>query len=182
MLFLCRCNETETINRHRESIQPPLPVKPLSPNSIDYTLERIEPFEPLADEERQRLEQLWDTGDLRRHLTSLESFFHQKQEELQTLVAAESDSSHLTEYAKLLVVENIVVDQITETRDQIQAIESEIWIQGELGNHDRDRIACEWSDHYAKAWRQWRLKEYLYAIDQMDLSPFASAQEASRAG
>ena len=52
--------------------------------------------------------------------------------------------------------------------DQIKEIESEIWIQGERGNHDREQIAAEWTQRHARSWREWRIKEYLFAVERMD--------------
>ncbi len=131
------------------------------------------------DAERQQLEALWHSGRLQRHLDALERFYSTKQHEFKELLKTTDDSDELVEVAKLLVVQNGIVDQLTETLDQIKEIESEIWIQGERGNYDRDQIAVEWTERYAASWREWRIKEYLYAVERMESRLGEFAQIAS---
>lgn len=119
------------------------------------------------------LERLWHSGYFQRHIDALERFYRSKREEFRKRLQASADNGDLVELAKFLVVENGCVDLRSETLDQIKEIESEIWIQGELGNHDRERIAEEWTDRYAQSWRQWRLKEYLFAIERMEAKQLA---------
>ncbi|EDY82191.1 hypothetical protein VDG1235_1811 [Verrucomicrobiia bacterium DG1235] len=123
-------------------------------------------FQP-QNTERRTLEQLWHAGHLQRHLDALERFYRAKRQEIQDLLANRQDTDSLVEIAKQLVIKNGIVDRIAETVDQIEAIESEIWIQGERGNYDRDRIAAEWASRHAAEWREWRIKEYLYATERM---------------
>lgn len=137
-------------------LQPPFPMVQIS-----------EQFQQ-TQEERRQLEQLWHSGRLQRHLDALERFYREKRHEFNELLKTSTDSDELVAVAKLLVVENVIVDQLAETLDQIKEIESEIWIQGERGNHDRDQIAAEWTQRYASAWREWRLKEYLFAVERME--------------
>ncbi|MBC2607324.1 hypothetical protein [Pelagicoccus albus] len=118
--------------------------------------------------ERRILEQLWHAGRLQRHIEALERFYSTKRDEFRKLLKSKKDNDELVEIAKFLVIENVIVDQLAETLDQMKEIESEIWIQGESGNYDRDQIALQWTERYAQAWRQWRLKEYLFAIEQME--------------
>ena len=118
--------------------------------------------------ERHYLDELWHSGRLQRHLDALERFYRKKRHELRELLKTSTDSAELVEKAKYLVIENGIVDQLTETLDQIKEIESEIWIQGERGNYDRQKIAEEWTVRYASSWREWRLKEYLYAVERME--------------
>lgn len=121
------------------------------------------------DYELQILDKLWENGSLKRHLNSLERFYREKRPEFLRLLATEPPSNHrLVELAKQLVIEHGIVDHLSETLDQIKAIESEIWIQGENGNHDRERIATEWTDRHAASWREWRIKEYLYTTERME--------------
>ncbi len=126
-----------------------------------------ERLQPLACE-RQQLEHLWDSGRLQRHLEALERFYRERRHEFRQLLNTSTDNDELVEVAKLLVIENGIVDRLSETLDQIKEIESEIWIQGEHGNHDRERIAEEWTRRYAQAWREWRIKEYLFAVERME--------------
>mgnify|MGYP000365616205 CR=1 FL=1 len=143
-------------------------MQTLSPEAIEAKRRLIQAHESRHDAERQRLEQLWQAGELSRHLDSLEVFFQRKRQEFLDLLDAEPDELAKVDLAKLLVVEHGIVDQIAETLDQIRAIEAEIWIQGENGNHDREGIACRWSETYASDWRNWRIKEYLFAISRME--------------
>lgn len=125
-------------------------------------------FSPLRDAERATLDQLWQSGRLQRHVECLERFYREKRHQFRQRLQSQVDSGELTKVAKSLVIENGTVDPHSETLDQIKAIESEIWIQGEQGNHDRNRIATEWTERYAQAWRDWRLKEYLYTIERTE--------------
>ncbi|MDQ8180731.1 hypothetical protein [Pelagicoccus sp. SDUM812005] len=135
-------------------------------------------FLPQAHE-RQLLEQLWHSGRLQRHLDALERFYREKREEFKQLLDTTSDNDELVEIAQYLVVQSGIVDRLAETLDQIKEIESEIWIQGELGNHDRNKIAEEWTLRHARSWREWRIKEYLYAVEQMEDRLTACLQQAS---
>lgn len=129
--------------------------------TIDASLQPLE-------SERQHLEALWHSGRLQRHLDALERFYSDKRHEFRELLKTTDDSDELIEAAKILVIQNGIVDQISETLDQIKEIESEIWIQGERGNYDRDQIAVDWTERYAEAWREWRIKEYLFAVERME--------------
>lgn len=128
----------------------------------------IDPRLQLQAAERQLLEQLWQAGRLQRHLDALERFYRQKRDEFKQLLDTTSDNEEIVQIAQYLVAQSGIVDRLTETLDQIKEIESEIWIQGEVGNHDRDKIAEEWTLRHARAWREWRIKEYLYAVERMD--------------
>lgn len=118
--------------------------------------------------ERQLLEQLWHSGRLQRHLDALERFYREKRKDFKQLLDTTSDNDQIVLIAKYLVAQNGIVDRLAETLDQIKEIEAEIWIQGETGNHDREKIAAEWTQRHARAWREWRVKEYLYAVEQME--------------
>ncbi len=132
------------------------------------TLHAIDDHLQPQDHERQHLEQLWHSGRLQRHLDALERFYREKRHEFRQLLDATSDNDEVIEIAKYLVVENGIVDRLAETLDQLKEIESEIWIQGEHGNHDREKIVEEWTLRHARSWREWRIKEYLYAVERME--------------
>ncbi|MBD5781157.1 hypothetical protein IEN85_16780 [Pelagicoccus sp. NFK12] len=129
--------------------------------------------------ERQLLEQLWHAGRLQRHLAALERFYREKRDEFMQLLDTTSDNEEIIQIAKYLVAQNGIVDRLAETLDQIKEIESEIWIQGEVGNHDREKIAQEWTLRHARAWREWRIKEYLYAVEHMEAQLAECLQQAS---
>ena len=143
-------------------------MQTLSQTHCGESLQLIQDHNPCPGSERDTLHRLWQSGRLRRHLDSLEHFFYSQKPGFYELQAEQSETLSLIELAKLFVIQNVIVDRISETFDQLKEIESEIWIQGEQGNFDRDRIACEWASSHARIWRQWRLKEYLYVIEQME--------------
>lgn len=144
------------------------------------TFTRQGPTPDEGDDDLQILNRLWENGYLKRHLNSLERFYREKRPEFLSLIACEPPNNHLlVELAKQLVIENGIVDHLAETLDQIKAIESEIWIQGENGNHDRERIAAEWTDRHAASWREWRIKEYLYTTERMESQLRDCLQNAS---
>lgn len=144
----------------------------------DRFLEERAFFQP-PPEERQTLQQLWDSGKLQHHAQALERFYRKKHQELRQLLNNSYQDQELVEAAKLLVMQNKIVDQIAESIDQLKAIESEIWIQGERGNHDRSQIACDWTRRHAAAWREWRIKEYLYTVERMEERLKACLSEAA---
>lgn len=123
--------------------------------------------EPWDDAERQKLEQLWSEGRLQKHLQSLEAFYRAKKDDILQRLDDRHEPDQLLQIAKQLVIESGVIDPIAEAIDQVREIESEIWIQCESGRRERERIACEWASDYAAQWRQWRIKEYLFASERM---------------
>lgn len=142
-------------------------------------LSQVRSYEPSEESERAALEQLWAAGRLQARLESLECFYRKSRQTFSSLVESNPDGGRIVEVAKLLVVDSVVVDCRAEATDQVREIEREIWIQGERGNHDRDRIASEWASHHAQSWRLWRIKEYLFAVERMEsrLPEFLSFSE-----
>lgn len=135
-----------------------------------------EAYEPT---EREKLEQLWNSGHLQRHIAALEKFYRKNRHQLEALIASRSQRPSLVELAKHLVIEARIIDRTTEIADQIADIETEIWIQGERGNYDRDRIVAEWAAQHAAQWRHWRIKEYLFATEHMEDVLLGCLQKAS---
>jgi len=139
----------------------------LTLESVDDAPRPTESGEPCDGAERQKLEQLWREGRLQKHLESLEAFYRAKRKDFLQRIQACREPGQLLSIARQLVVECGVVDPIAEAADQIREIESEIWIQCEHSKQERERIACEWASRYAVQWRQWRIKEYLFALERM---------------
>ncbi|MDQ8202357.1 hypothetical protein [Pelagicoccus sp. SDUM812003] len=143
-------------------------MQTLSPEKIHESLRLIQAHDPRLGSERDSLQRLWDAGRLRRRFESLDRFYQNHKSEFYQLQENQPATLGLIELAKLLVIQKVVVDRIAETFDQLKEIESEIWIQGERGNLDRERIACDWAMSHARIWREWRLKEYLFVVERME--------------
>ena len=57
------------------------------------------------------------------------------------------------------------VSPAAEMGDQIKEINKEIWYRGEEGKTDRKQISQEWVQKHSSHWRNARLQELLYLID-----------------
>lgn len=142
-------------------------METLAIDTFQERLDALTQLEPRTGPERQHLERLWNSGKLQRHCESLEHFYLRHKDELQEIAREPHSPVDLLLIAKLLIVEHRVIDHVAETFDQMREIESELWIQGELGNADRDHIALNWALNHADVWRNWRIKEYLYAVEHL---------------
>ena len=54
----------------------------------------------------------------------------------------------------------------SEMADQIKEINNEIWYRGEHGDYNRSKIQEEWAMRYASMWRNFRIKEILFVVEQ----------------
>lgn len=125
-----------------------------------------EAHEASQQEELEKLQLRWSSGDLAHHASQLMVFAEQQREAILALADGSRDPQTLIFAIKKMVVECGSVHHPTEMQAQLREIHDYIWYHGEKGEFDRDRIARDWASHHAGNWRRWRLKEYLFVIDQ----------------
>ena len=125
-----------------------------------------EAYEASQPEELEKLQQRWSSGDLANHASQLLRFAEQQREAILALTEGPNDPQALISAIKRTVVECGTVHHLTEMQAQMREIHDYIWYHGEKGEHDRDRIMHDWATRHAANWRRWRLKEYLFVIDQ----------------
>jgi hypothetical protein len=126
----------------------------------------LAPYAPANEAERTTLAERWAHGELRLHMERLLAFVERNRLEVVRLAKGVRDREVLLAACKRLIVEAGTVHHPSEMRDQMRAIEDEIWIRGERGEYDRVHIAYEWTSRHAASWRQWRLKEYCFVADR----------------
>ena len=122
--------------------------------------------EPLIDPEQATLEKRWAAGSLRDHCTWVFDFCDSRREEILALSGACADPNTLVSVLKRLIKETGGVNHRMEMQAQLQEILKEIWIRGERGDFDRDRIAAEWASTHGPQWRRWRVRECLYVVER----------------
>lgn len=128
---------------------------------------RIEDYEAALPAELETLWRRWQHGDLSSHTSQLKDFADQQRHAIQAEAGGTDELPALITALKRRVVELGTVHHRSEMRDQMSEIQKHLWYQGEKGDHDRDRAVQDWATHHAGNWRQWRLKEYLFVVDQI---------------
>ncbi len=126
--------------------------------------EHLEHYFP-TKEEFARLDELWESGALNRHIDNLIDFAKTHRQQIVDLAGPNPDLRMLLLTTKRQIVKIGSVNHRIEISDQVRAIHDEIWIRGEKGFYDRAKIQEEWTDQHAKNWRRWRIKEYIYLIE-----------------
>ena len=121
---------------------------------------------PENEAEIKALESSWANGELSRHVTRLLTFVERNRDDILRLAGGARDGPSLLSTTKRMIVHAGAVHLPSEMRDQVHAIQDEIWIRGERGDYDRRNIAHEWTSRHAANWRRWRLKEYLFVADR----------------
>ncbi|MBK8060471.1 MAG: hypothetical protein IPK33_22050 [Gemmatimonadetes bacterium] len=123
-------------------------------------------YAPENEAQRATLEGSWSQGELREHMQRLLAFVHRNREDILQLAGDAPDAGSMLEATKRRIVDAGAVHPPSEMRDQVKAIQDEIWIRGERGDYDREHIAHEWTSRHAADWRRWRLMEYLFVVDR----------------
>lgn len=119
-----------------------------------------------AEKEMLALECSWFEGKLLSHVDRLLLFVKTNRQKILELSGGSEDERAMLAAIKTLVKQTGSVDLPSELKDQVREIHSEIWIRGEKGDYDRRRIQREWTAAHAAAWREWRIKEYLFVADR----------------
>jgi hypothetical protein len=120
----------------------------------------------IVEKETLALECSWFEGRLLSHIDRLISFVKANRQKILELAGGSQDERVLLTTAMAFVRQTGSVDLLSELKDQAREIHSEIWIRGERGDYDRRRIQREWTVEHAAAWREWRIKEYLFVAER----------------
>jgi hypothetical protein len=125
-----------------------------------------------SPEELLVLEERWQKGLLRSRFESLLHFTDIHRDELIDHLGADAAPSAIISRIQELIIESGSAHLAMDLRDQIKEMQAEIWYRGEEGAHDPFLIKQEWTAVYARPWRQWRIKEYLF-VAKRSQSPLA---------
>ncbi len=120
---------------------------------------------PSCEAELRVLTARWEQGYYQPYEEKLALFVERHRDEILQLAHETSPSLSLPIAVKCMIGQRGSVDMPSELRDQLGEIHKDIWYHGESGDYDRARIKQDWAIRHAKAWRNWRLKEYAYVVD-----------------
>ncbi len=113
------------------------------------------------------LENDWRCGLLRDRVQCWKHFIRKHWDHIHLSLGPNRDDFMILETTKSKLKAERFLDLRSEMEDQAKAIQAEIWIRGERGEHDRYRICQEWAATHAETWRRWRIQENLYVADQV---------------
>ncbi len=122
--------------------------------------------ERTMQEELQIIEELYKSGQLNNICHHLLEFVTRHRVEIKAMARGARGSKANIEATKQLVQHRGSIHLPSEMADQIKEINNEIWYRGEHGDYDRSKIQEEWAMRYASMWRNFRVKEILYVVDQ----------------
>ena len=118
------------------------------------------------DEETRIIEGLYKSGQLNGIATHLLEFVSRHKQEIQSVARKTRSDQDLIEATKQLIQHRGSIHLPSEMADQIKEINNEIWYRGEHGDYNRSKIQEEWAMKYASMWRNFRIKEILYVVEQ----------------
>lgn len=122
----------------------------------------------LTDQERAQMERYWYEGKMLPYANLLLDFVAIHRAAIFREALGPVDSAALREALKRRVYRRGSVHIASENRDQKAEMEKECWYQGQRGAHDRSEVMVRWVEDYGKAWRRWRVREYLFVIDRLE--------------
>lgn len=118
------------------------------------------------DEETRIIEGLYKSGQLNGIATHLLEFVSRHRQEIQSIARKTRSDQDLIEATKQLIQHRGSIHLPSEMADQIKEINNEIWYRGEHGDYNRSKIQEEWAMKYASMWRNFRIKEILFVVEQ----------------
>ncbi|HLP42805.1 MAG TPA: hypothetical protein VK465_14945 [Fibrobacteria bacterium] len=118
------------------------------------------------DEDLRIIEGLYRSGQLNGICVHLLEFVSRHRVEIQSIAHKTRTDQNLLEATKQLIQHRGSIHLPSEMADQIKEINNEIWYRGEHGDYDRSKIQEEWAMRYASMWRNFRIREILYVVDQ----------------
>ncbi len=118
------------------------------------------------NEELRIIEGLYRSGQLNGISLHLLEFVTRHKQEILSMARKTRSDSNLIEATKQLIQHRGSIHLPSEMADQIKEINNEIWYRGEHGDYDRSKIQEEWAMKYASMWRNFRIKEILFVVEQ----------------
>ncbi len=130
------------------------------------------------------LEDRWRCGLLNDRITCWKNFLYQHWDHIHLSLGPARDDFMILETTKSKLKALQFLDLKSENEDQTKAIQVEVWIRGERGEYDKNRIYQEWAKEHAPKWRRWRIQENLYVADKvlLDLYYEVAAELGQRPG
>src|SRR6185295_3959308 len=108
----------------------------------------------LTPDELATLEQEWTQGDLLDPAVCVLAFCEFHRGEIFSSLGVGASPDALLHAVKHLILRSGGVNYHLEMRAQLRALHDEIWIRGERGDHDRERIVADWVVRHAPEWRR----------------------------
>ncbi len=117
-------------------------------------------------EEIRIIEGLYKSGQLNSICLHLLEFVSRHRDEIRAIANKNRIHNANIEATKQLIQHRGSIHLPSEMADQIKEINNEIWYRGEHGDYDRAKIQEEWAMRYASMWRNFRIKEILFVVEQ----------------
>lgn len=103
---------------------------------------------------------------MRVHVSHVLDFVAAHRDEILLTAGCAPSAAALLEAVQKVIDAHRTVDIRAELARQREKIAEHIWLSGERGEQDRERLADEWIDIYAKEWREWLVKKYLFTAER----------------
>jgi hypothetical protein len=120
----------------------------------------------VMEDELRIIENLYKSGQLNGICLHLLEFVTRHRQEIQSIARKTRADQNVIEATKQLIQHRGSIHLPSEMADQIKEINNEIWYRGEHGDYNRSKIQEEWAMKYASMWRNFRIKEIMYVVDQ----------------
>ena len=119
------------------------------------------------NEELKIIEGLYKAGQLNSICAHLLEFVSRHRDEIKAIASRNHRADNtIVDATKQLIQHRGSIHLPSEMADQIKEINNEIWYRGEHGDYDRAKIQEEWAMRYASMWRNFRIKEILFVVEQ----------------
>jgi hypothetical protein len=120
------------------------------------------------------LEEEWQKGKLKDLERDLEDFLRSHADEIRSAALkpeAPPDQTLIDHCVRHLIRRRGTVNPKRDILDQAREISNEIWWEGEricgpVPQNRQEEIARNWAHTHAAKWREWRLREILYAWEK----------------
>jgi hypothetical protein len=124
------------------------------------------PMGQTLEEEKRIIQELYKSGQLENICVHLLEFVSRHRAEINAIVQGNPSPNANIVATQQLIQHRGTIHLPSEMADQIKEINNEIWYRGEHGDYDRAKIQEEWAMRYASMWRNFRIKEILYVVEQ----------------
>ena len=118
------------------------------------------------EEEIRIIGEMYKAGQLNNICLHLIEFVTRHREEIKAMADKNQIYNANIEATKQLIQHRGSIHLPSEMADQIKEINNEIWYRGEHGDYNRSKIQEEWAMRYASMWRNFRIKEILFVVEQ----------------
>jgi hypothetical protein len=120
----------------------------------------------ITEQDRLALEQKWQQGVMRVHVSHVLDFVATHRDEILLTAGGVPSAAALLDAVQKVIDAHRTIDIRAELARQREKIAEHIWLSGERGEQDRERLADQWIEIYAKEWREWLVKKYLFTAER----------------